>query len=225
MEKNTALTHPLTIRPIPGYLLQRYKGWKATDHAENKIWYRRLAEEGQRPRCMVISCCDSRVHVTSVFGAGPGEFFMHRNIANLVPPYAPDTDHHGTSAALEYAVRNLKITNLLIMGHSLCGGAAGCLEMCSGNAPELDEPTSFVGRWLDILRPGYDRIKDIDDKGEQTTALEKQTVIVSLENLMTFPFVREAVESDQLALHGMWVNIANGDLQMLDPDTHQFVSL
>lgn len=224
-QTDTKTENPLSIKPIPGYLLQRYKGWKATDHAENQVWYRRLAEEGQRPRCMVISCCDSRVHVTQLFGAGPGEFFMHRNIANLVPPYMPDTDHHGTSAALEYAVTALKISNLIIMGHSSCGGAAGCRAMCAGDAPELEKDTSFVGRWLDILRPGYEQVKDIPDEADQTTALEQQTVVVSLKNVMTFPFVREAVEEGKLALHGMWINIASGELHMLDPETQSFTTL
>lgn len=205
-----------TVSPVPGYLLQRYRGWRATDYAENQAWYRRLAEEGQRPRCMVISCCDSRVHVTQLFGAGPGEFFMHRNIANLVPPYAPDTDHHGTSAALEYAVRSLKIANLVVLGHSLCGGVQGCQAMCSGTAPELETDESFLGRWLDILRPGYERIKHLDCEADRQTALEKQSVIVSLENLLTFPFVRDAVDRKVLGLHGMWVDIASGSLEILD---------
>lgn len=223
MSKDTP--HPLSIRPLPGYLVQRYRGWKAVDFAENQVWYRRLATEGQRPRCMVITCCDSRVHVTQLFGAGPGEFFMHRNIANLVPPYAPDGDHHGTSAAVEFAVCMLKVTNLIVMGHSNCGGAAGCLSMCSGHAPELEAPESFVGRWLDILRPGYARVKDLTDAQAQQTALEKQTVVVSLENLLTFPFVRSAVEDGSLNLHGMWVDIATGELQVLDEVTQGFVTI
>ena len=94
------------VKPLPSYLLQRYNGWKATGYADNQAWYRRLANEGQRPRAMMISCCDSRVHVTSIFGADQGEFFIHRNIANLVPPYEPDGDHHGTSAAVEYGDRS-----------------------------------------------------------------------------------------------------------------------
>ena len=92
------------LKPLPAYLKQRYHGWKATTYAENHAWYERLASEGQRPRAMVISCCDSRVHVTSIFGADQGEFFIHRNIASLVPPYELDGEHHGTSAAVEYAV-------------------------------------------------------------------------------------------------------------------------
>ena len=91
-------------KPLPGYLVQRYHGWKATTYSNNKGWYRRLAKEGQRPRAMVISCCDSRVNVTALFEADQGEFFIHRNIANLVPPHAPDGLQHGTSAAVEYPV-------------------------------------------------------------------------------------------------------------------------
>ncbi|MFV0244078.1 MAG: carbonic anhydrase, partial [Qingshengfaniella sp.] len=195
---------PSGIRPLPSYLVQRYRGWKSTDHQENKAWYRRLAYEGQRPRCMIVSCCDSRVNSSQLFGAGSGEFFIHRNIANLIPPCEPDGDHHGTSAAIEFAVQVLKISNLVVMAHSLCGGVKGCHDMCTGRAPELQAQGSFVGRWMDILKPGYERVKDIEGDEAQLRALEKQSVIVSLENLMTFPFVREAVENETLALHGLW---------------------
>ena len=146
-------------KPLPSYLVKRYQGWKATSYEDNKAWYRHLAAEGQNPRAMVISCCDSRVHVTSIFGADQGEFFIHRNIANLVPPCEPDGNHHGTSAAIEFAVTSLKVAHLIVLGHSNCGGANGCYDMCSGNMPELEDKSSFVGRWIDILRPGYDRVK------------------------------------------------------------------
>lgn len=209
-------------KPLPSYLLQRYHGWKATSYAENQGWYRRLASEGQRPRAMIISCCDSRVHVTSIFGADQGEFFIHRNIANLVPPYEPDGDHHGTSAAVEYAVSFLNVAHVIVMGHSSCGGVQGCLDMCKGNAPELDALDSFVGRWMDILRPKYDGVKDIEDPIEQARVLEKQSVLVSLENLMSFPFVRSAVDDGLLTLHGLWMDIAAGGLEYFDPGTDNF---
>ena len=209
-------------KPLPSYLLQRYHGWKATSYAENQGWYRRLASEGQRPRAMIISCCDSRVHVTSIFGADQGEFFIHRNIANLVPPYEPDGDHHGTSAAVEYAVSFLNVAHVIVMGHSSCGGVQGCLDMCKGNAPELDALDSFVGRWMDILRPKYDGVKDIEDPIQQARVLEKQSVLVSLENLMSFPFVRSAVDDGLLTLHGLWMDIAAGGLEYFDPGTDNF---
>ncbi|MBJ6372502.1 carbonic anhydrase [Sedimentitalea arenosa] len=204
------------VKPLPSYLVQRYHGWKATTYQENRSWYRRLATEGQRPRAMVISCCDSRVHITSIFGADQGEFFIHRNIANLVPPYEPDGDHHGTSAAVEYAVTVLKVSQLIVMGHSQCGGIQGCIEMCKGNAPELEKKNSFVGRWMDILRPKYDLVADMDDRVEQARALEKQSVIISLENLMDFPFVVEAVDNGELTLHGLWNEIGKGELEYYD---------
>lgn len=209
-------------RPLPHYLVQRYQGWRATSFNENRAWYRRLADEGQRPRAMVIACCDSRVHVTSIFGADSGEFFIHRNIANLVPPYQPDGQQHGTSAAVEYAVNALKVTHLVIVGHTHCGGVAGCHAMCSGHAPELEEKTSFVGRWMDILRPGYERVLELPE-GEQVRELERQAVLVSLENLMTFPFVRDRVEAGDLSLHGVLHDIGDGTILQYDPTADRFV--
>lgn len=212
------------VRPLPQYLVGRYHGWKATSYAENSAWYRRLAEDGQRPRAMVISCCDSRVHVTSIFGADSGEFFIHRNIANLVPPYAPDGLQHGTSAAVEYAVTALHVAHLIVVGHTSCGGVAGCHAMCSGRAPELEEKSSFVGRWMDILRPGYERVKDLPED-QQVGALEREAVMVSIENLMTFPFVKTAVESGELSLHGIVHDIKNGTLMQAEDGGRRWVEI
>ncbi|MBN8292993.1 carbonic anhydrase [Rhodobacter sp. NTK016B] len=209
-------------RKLPGYLTNRYRGWRATHFAENKSWFRHLAQEGQHPRSMLIACCDSRVHVTSIFGADPGEFFIHRNIANLVPPYTPDGQQHGTSAAVEYAVSALKVAHLIVVGHSNCGGVRGCHDMCAGNAPELSAESSFVGTWMEILRPGYEATDGIKDEAERIAAMEKEAVKISLANLMTFPFVREAVESEALTLHGLWHNIGEGGLDAYDPETDAF---
>lgn len=209
-------------RLLPAYLVQRFHGWRATTYQDNKAWYRRLASSGQHPRAMVISCCDSRVHVTSIFGADEGEFFIHRNIANLVPPYNPDGEYHGTSAAVEFAVTSLGVAHIVVLGHSSCGGVKGCHDMCSGAAPELLERTSFVGRWMDILRPGYQRVESLPE-ADRLPALEKQAVIVSLENLMSFPFVKAAVEDERLTLHGLWTNTGEGGLEQLDPATDSFI--
>ena len=199
-------------RPLPPNLAQRYHGWKATAFVDNHTWLRRLAEEGQRPRVMVISCCDSRVNASNMFGEDPGEFFVHRNIAALVPPHAPDGDLHGTSAAVEYAVTALQVTNIIVLGHSLCGGVKGCHDMCAGQAPELLEKSSFVGRWMEILRPGYERVKDVADEAERLRALERQAVLTSINNLQSFPFVAERRAAGDLLLHGLWTDIAEGSL-------------
>jgi carbonic anhydrase len=209
-------------RLLPGYLVQRFHGWRATAWQDNKAWYRRLATGGQHPRAMVISCCDSRVHVTSIFGADEGEFFIHRNIANLVPPYNPDGEYHGTSAAVEYAVTALNVAHVVVLGHSNCGGVKGCHDMCCGKAPALEEKSSFVGRWMDILRPGFDRVAHLPEP-DRVAALEKQAVLVSLENLMTFPFVRAAVEAEEMTLHGLWTSMGDGALEQYDPAQRAFI--
>jgi carbonic anhydrase len=213
------MTH---IRALPTYLVQRFHGWRATTYTENRAWYRRLASSGQHPRAMVISCCDSRVHVTSIFGADEGEFFIHRNVANLVPPYNPDGEYHGTSAAVEYAVTGLGVAHIVVLGHSNCGGVKGCHDMCRGLAPELEERTSFVGRWMDILRPGFEKVAGLPDE-VILPALEKQAVLTSLENLLTFPFVKAAVEDDRLTLHGLWTDTGEGGLEQYDPARETFV--
>ncbi|MEL6450547.1 MAG: carbonic anhydrase [Pseudomonadota bacterium] len=210
------------VKPLPAFLLQRYQGWKATTYTENSAWYRRLATEGQRPRAMVISCCDSRVNVTSIFGADQGEFFIHRNIANLVPPYEPDGDHHGTSAAVEYAVNVLQVAHLVVLGHSLCGGVQGCIDMCEGRAPELEKTESFVGRWMDILRPKFGEVAEIEDETAKARRLEQLAIVTSMENLMTFPFVEERVNTNQLSIHGLWTDIAEGSLSQFMGKTLDF---
>ena len=211
-------------KPLPAYLVQRFHGWHATAYQDNKAWFRRLAASGQHPRAMVISCCDSRVHVTSIFGADEGEFFIHRNIANLVPPYNPDGEYHGTSATIEYAVMALGVAHIVVLGHSNCGGVKGCHDMCCGLAPELEKKSRFVGRWMDILRPGFDRIKDLPEE-TRTRALEKEAVVVSLENLMTFPFVQSAVADERLSLHGLWTDTGEGGLEQYEPAINGFIAI
>ena len=209
------------VKTLPPSLVQRYKGWLATTYSDNQSWYQKLADEGQHPRALLISCCDSRVHATSLFGADTGEFFIHRNIANMVPPYAPDGTMHGTSAAVEYAVTALHVSQIIVLGHSQCGGVKGCYDMCSGTAPTLEEKSSFVGRWMDVLRPGFERLPEGDDDS-RIAALEKEGVRVSLENLLGFPFVKAACEAGRLSLHGLWVDIGAGDLWELDPASDSF---
>lgn len=211
---------PATARPLPSYLVDRYRAWKALRFEQNRVWYAHLAHSGQHPRAMVVSCCDSRVDVTGLFGAEPGDLFVVRNVANLVPAYQPDHLHHGTSAAVEYAVTVLKVAHIVIIGHSNCGGVAACHEMCENGSPALE--TSFVGRWMDILRPGYDKLPAEADPAERLRAFEQEGVLVSLRNLETFPFVREAVAAGELTLHGAWMDIAEGVLHLFNPATRSF---
>jgi carbonic anhydrase len=211
------------LKPLPEYLVQRYYGWKATTFANNKSWYHKLAEDGQHPRAMIISCCDSRVHVTSIFGSDAGEFFIHRNIANLVPPFKEDQDYHGTSAAIEYAVKTLKIPHIIVLGHSTCGGVHSSFEYFSGNNPNLYKDSNFVASWLEILRPSFEKIPSNLSKNEKLKYLEKNTVLTSIENLATFPFIKEAINNETLSLHGLWHDIGTGDLMFYDNKSSKFI--
>ena len=211
------------LKPLPDYLIQRYYGWKATTFANSKSWYHKLAEDGQHPRAMIISCCDSRVHVTSIFGSDAGEFFIHRNIANLVPPFKKDEDYHGTSAAIEYAIKSLKIPHIIVLGHSTCGGVKASYDYFSGKNPSLKENSNFVASWLEILRPSFNNVsKELPDK-EIINKLEKEAVLTSVENLTTFPFIQKAISDGSLSIHGLWHNIGTGELMYYDSESNDFI--
>ncbi|MBY8976090.1 carbonic anhydrase [Rhodobacteraceae bacterium NNCM2] len=217
--KKTKPALPKSLSPIPKYLVRQYDGWRAESFAENKAWFARLAQDGQHPRAMLISCCDSRIDTVNMFGAEPGDLFVVRNVANLVPPYSPDHQHHGTSAAVEYAVNVLKVAHIVVIGHSNCGGVQACHDMCTGAAPELEEKSSFIGRWMDILRDGCEAvIAEGHAGGDLTKRLEHEAVLTSLRNLETFPFVASSVEKGVLSLHGAWVDIGTGVLHTAMPD-------
>ena len=204
-------------------MVQRYYGWKVTTFANNKSWFHKLAKDGQYPRAMIISCCDSRVHVTSIFGSDAGEFFIHRNIANLVPPFKKDEDYHGTSAAIEYAVKSLKIPHIIVLGHSTCGGVKASYDYFSGNNPNLKEDSNFVASWLEILRPSYDSVSNELSDEHKISKLEKEAVLTSVKNLTTFPFIKEALKEGSLSIHGLWHNIGTGELMSYDNKTNDFI--
>ena len=208
---------------MPDYLVQRYYGWKATTFANNKSWFHKLAKDGQYPRAMIISCCDSRVHVTSIFGSDAGEFFIHRNIANLVPPFKKDEDYHGTSAAIEYAVKSLKIPHIIVLGHSTCGGVKASYDYFSGNNPNLKEDSNFVASWLEILRPSFNSVSNELSDEHKITKLEKEAVLTSVKNLTTFPFIKEALKEGSLSIHGLWHDIGTGELMYYDNKTNDFI--
>ena len=208
---------------MPDYLVQRYYGWKATTFANNKSWFHKLAKDGQYPRAMIISCCDSRVHVTSIFGSDAGEFFIHRNIANLVPPFKKDEDYHGTSAAIEYAVKSLKIPHIIVLGHSTCGGVKASYDYFSGNNPNLKEDSNFVASWLEILRPSFNSVSNELSDEHKISKLEKEAVLTSVKNLTTFPFIKEALKEGSLSIHGLWHNIGTGELMYYDNKTNDFI--
>jgi carbonic anhydrase len=171
---------------------------------------------------MVICCCDSRVSPEVIFDAGPGELFVVRNVANLVPVYQPDGGAHGVSAALEYAVRALHVKHIVVLGHAQCGGIRAFIDDV-----EPLSPGDFIGKWMAMfIKPG-ERVEQRDHESKQdfTVRIEKAAVFRSLENLMTFPFVRSLVERGELNLHGAYFGVAEGSLSVLDQQAKEFRSV
>lgn len=211
-------------QPMPNYFVDRFNVWRSRKFEDSKAWYARLMSGGQHPRAMLIACCDSRLDMLAMFGAEPGDLFMVRNVANLVPPYTRSLDNHSTSAAVEYAVTVLKVAHIVVVGHSDCGGVAACHDMCSGAAPALKEKTSFIGQWMNILRPGYERIEvDGVERRASLRSLEHEAVKISLQNLSTFPFVQEALNEGVLSIHGGWIDIAQGRMYGLKGDRFEML--
>lgn len=191
-------------------LLGGYRRFRDGAWPERRAVFERLAAQGQQPRTMVIACSDSRVDPAMIFDAGPGELFVVRNVANLVPPYQPDGQYHGTSAALEFGVCGLAVTDLIVMGHGLCGGVAALL---SDDAP----PGDFVGPWINLAARARRRVLACDAPDRQLAG-EHAVVRVSLENLASFPWIAERLADGRLRLHGMHFDVRSGVLALLQPD-------
>lgn len=209
---------------LPAAFVARYQNWYDNAFPQKQNLLKKLADEGQFPKGMIISCCDSRYNTTSLLNAEEGEFFVHRNIANFVPSSDEARDNHGTAAAIEYAVKHLKVQHILVVGHALCGGVQGCYNICSGTDTSLADDGGAVGKWVQLIKPAFDKLAGTD-KADDLRALEKQAVLVSLDNLMTFEFVRGAVEEGRLSLHGLWHDIGVGELHHYNPETGAFEKL
>ena len=210
------------ISPPPKFLIDKYKKWKSSEYVKNETKLRNLASFGQSPSTMVISCCDSRVHATSIFGADEGEFFIHRNIANLVPPYSLDGENHATSSAIEYAIKELKVKHLIILGHKDCGGIKYGHNLHSDSANPNYE---FINKWVSIILPAFNKIqKDVSVK-KQLNQLEEESIKVSIDNLFNFPFVKKTIEDNNLSIHGLIHDIGSGNLQYLNSVTNNFENL
>jgi carbonic anhydrase len=205
---------------LPEHLLAGYRNFMSGRYVPESRRYRELAREGQTPETMVIACCDSRAAPEAIFDAGPGELFVVRNVANLVPPYAPDGEYHATSAALEFAVQSLKVRNIVVMGHGRCGGIRAALDPTA--APL--SPGDFIGKWMSLVAPAADAVASntMMTAGERQTALERISIRYSLANLRTFPCVSILEGKGRLSLHGAWFDISTGELWVMNRESGDF---
>jgi len=204
---------------FPQRLIDGYSAFSAGRLQKEQDRYRDLADRGQSPEIMVIGCSDSRVSPEVIFDAKPGELFVLRNVANIVPPYAPDGQAHGVSAALEFGVAALKVKHIVVLGHAQCGGVRAFAE----DAEPLS-PGDFIGHWMRLMAPAADKVgpRGPRSAAEYLSRLEQANVVNSLDNLMTFPRLRKQIERGQVILHGAFFGVATGDLSVLDQESGEF---
>jgi carbonic anhydrase len=204
---------------FPAHLLDGYRAFMADRYRREKDRYKTLAQTGQTPSVMIIACCDSRSAPETIFNAGPGELFVLRNVANLVPPFEMGGGQHGTSAAIEFAVNSIGVKHIIVMGHGRCGGIRAAL---GDGAPIA--PGDFIGRWMSLLRPVTEEVAGytILTEQERHTALERLSIRNSIRNLRTFPYVPALEAEGRLELHGAWFDIHLGELWLMDPETGDF---
>jgi carbonic anhydrase len=199
---------------FPPRLIEGYRVFLDTRLPLERSRYRKLAETGQQPEVMVIGCCDSRVSPEVIFDTHPGELFVVRNVANLVPPYSPTGFTHGVSAALEFAVQVLKVKYIIVMGHSHCGGVRAFIAH-----RDRPDPGDFIDNWMSLIAPAAKSIESQVDltHSDYHTRLEQASIVTTLGNLMTFPWIRSRAESGQLQLLGAYFDVATGLLAAHDP--------
>jgi len=193
--------------------LEGYKTFRSNYYSQHRPMLERLMKAGQNPKAMMIACSDSRIDPSLKFGADPGDIFMVRNVANLVPPYHPDGDYHGTSAAVEFAVQVLKVENIIVMGHAKCGGIGALIRH------EEEAATDFVAAWMKMVAPARDRAIAVAGSASEDDIqrlVEQEAVKESLTNLMTFPWVKEAVLGNTLTLHGWYFDLGTGTLHIMN---------
>jgi len=192
-------------------LIEGYRRFRARTWPAERGRFETLSRLGQQPRALVIACSDSRADPQLVFSAAPGELFVIRNVANLAPPYGPDGQPHGVSSAIEYAVRSLRVPDIVVMGHAMCGGIDALLH---GAPPEVSD---FVAPWVHLAEPARQRALRAPPEQQQQVC-EHEAVRLSLANLLTFPWIKDAVAAEALQLHGCFFDIRSGILERLGDD-------
>ncbi len=204
---------------FPQRLIEGYAAFARGRLKDEQDRYRQLAEAGQSPQIMVVGCCDSRVSPEVIFDARPGELFVVRNVANIIPPYSPDGQAHGVSAALEFGIAALKIKHIVVLGHAHCGGVKAFAE----DAEPLS-PGDFIGKWMQLMAPAADKVgpRGTLSAADYLIRLEHANIANSLANLMTFPRLAKLIERGDVTVHGAYFGVASGELYVLDRESGTF---
>ena len=208
------------------FLKEGFKNFKNNYYKNNKSNLLKLVKNGQKPKFMIISCSDSRVDPTILFQASPGDIFAIRNVANLVPPYNPDKGHHGVSAAIEFGILDLKIKNIIILGHAHCGGITALKnKIIKDDFETKNKKREFIDSWINIASPIMNKINFKNNSEPVQHLIEKESIKNSLKNLKTFPWLLKLLDEKKINIYGWWYDIENAELLSFDENKNTFVNL
>tara|TARA_B100000945_G_C20356062_1_gene584713 strand:+ start:200 stop:835 length:636 start_codon:yes stop_codon:yes gene_type:complete len=206
--------------PLPDFLVNRYKDWRSTSFKKKEKSFIDSIKNKQKPKAMIISCCDSRVLETNIFDGKVGDFFIHKNIANLVKEYNLRTENNCTASAIEYAIKELNVPHIVILGHSNCGGIKYVYDVCCNK--QNQKKYEFIYEWVKNIQEPYNNLPTELNEKNKIELLEKESIKLSIKNLYTYPFIKKLIDIKSLEVHGLWYDIAKGKLFYLNIKTNNF---
>lgn len=207
---------------LPEFLINGYKDWKENTYPKKKELLDILLKEGQKPKAMIITCCDSRVNITKIFNGEIGDFFVYRNIANLIPSFNLKDSNDGVQPAIEYGIENLKIKDLIILGHSNCGGIKHAYQLLSG---QIKNNNKKIDRWVENIKPSFIKLDKNQNNEKNIKSLEKLSIVNSISNLLTSVEINKLVTDRKLKIHGIWFDLKTGNLEYYNQSQNKFKKL
>lgn len=207
---------------LPEFLINGYKDWKDNIYPKKKELLDILLKEGQKPKAMIITCCDSRINITKIFNGEIGDFFVYRNVANLIPSFNLKDSNDGVQPAIEYGIENLKIKDLIILGHSNCGGIKHAYQLLSG---QIKNNNKKIDRWVENIKPSFIKLDNNQNNEKNIKSLEQLSIINSISNLLTSVEINKLVTDRKLKIHGIWFDLKTGNLEYYDQSQNKFKNL
>ena len=205
---------------LPYFMINKYIDWKENIFLKKQDLYEDLEKKGQRPKAMIVSCCDSRVDANQIFATNPGDFFIHRNIANLIPDLNINNTNHEITSSIDYAILTLKISKIIILGHSSCGGIDYAFNKFLDKNNNEDD--SSLNNWIQSIKLSYDKIDKSQSKIDAIKALEKESIINSIKNLKNYKKIEKLVLEDKIQIHGLFFEISTGKITQYDESSKKF---
>ena len=207
---------------LPEFLINGYKDWKDNIYPKKKELLDILLKEGQKPKAMIITCCDSRINITKIFNGEIGDFFVYRNVANLIPSFNLKDSNDGVQPAIEYGIENLKIKDLIILGHSNCGGIKHAYQLLSG---QIKNNNKKIDRWVQNIKPSFIKLDKNQNNEKNIKSLEKLSILNSISNLLTSVEINKLVTDRKLKIHGIWFDLKTGNLEYYNQSQNKFKNL